>query len=120
MDALSVPIGLSMIAAALLIAGSAVPLTMGWTQRNRWYGMRLTASMSSDEAWDAVNRYGGRQLIAASVPILIVGVVALLMPLKQHPVLVMLCPAVVLGGVITAAVRTVIFDAAYRDQARNR
>lgn len=113
MDAVSLTIGLSTIAVSLLTAGLSVPMATGRTRRNHLYGARLSASMASDEAWDAVNRYAGRQLIFASVPVLIFGVVALFLPFKQYPLLTALCPAIVLASVLTAAVRIVMFDAEY-------
>lgn len=46
---------------------------------NRLYGLRFKRLLSSEEAWYDHNRYGGRVLILASVPVAALGVSALLL-----------------------------------------
>jgi len=47
---------------------------------NKWYGIRIQKSYSSDENWNAINEYGGRQLVLWSIPMLVAGVVLMALP----------------------------------------
>lgn len=52
---------------ALLVA-VCLPLKQRKIPRNGWYGVRIPASMASDEAWYAYNEYFGRRLLGWSIP----------------------------------------------------
>lgn len=85
MDSIALIIGISWILIGLICIGLAIPLRRGRIRRNAFYGIRFPQSYKSDEAWFAINRYGATQLMIWSVPIILVGVLALFLPLKSHP-----------------------------------
>ena len=85
MDTVSMTIGLSWICIGLLTTGLAIPLVQGRVKRNALYGVRFRQSFESDEAWLAINRFGGWAMIYWAVPLFAVGVVALFLPLGSQP-----------------------------------
>ncbi len=84
MDAVGITIGCGWIFTGLLCALLSVPLIRGRVKPNPIYGVRFRQSFQSDEAWFAINRFGGRQLAMWSMPLVLVGVVALFLPLRSH------------------------------------
>ena len=83
--------------AGLLIAGLALPLVAGRVPRNRWYGVRIEKSFASDENWYAINRVGGRWLLASGLLVAALGAAALVVPPHGETVVVVLglAPALV-------------------------
>jgi len=64
-----------------------IPLFRGWIGRNNIYGIRFSQSLQSDDAWYAINRYGGGKRL---LPVVLVGIVILFLPLQPHPRLAIL------------------------------
>ena len=58
----------------------SLPLIRGQVPMNHLYGVRTRKSFSSPENWDAINRYGGRQLAGYALGNALVGLVALFVP----------------------------------------
>jgi uncharacterized membrane protein len=85
MDSAALISAISWILTGLICIGLAIPLRLGRIRRNAFYGVRFPQSYKSDEAWFAINRYGGMQLIFWSVPMMLAGVIELCLPLKTHP-----------------------------------
>lgn len=85
MDAVAIIVGVGWTVAGLLALGLAVPLARGKVSRNPYYGVRFPQSLRSDEAWSAINRYGGKRLAAWSIPLVAVGVAAFFLPLASNP-----------------------------------
>lgn len=84
-------------ATALLLIGLAIPLIRGAIPMNRWYGVRFRPSFTSPEAWYAINRYGAWQAVAWSLPLLVLGGIALRVPLEGQllaVLMLLLSPAV--------------------------
>ncbi|WP_456274595.1 SdpI family protein [Bacillus sp. AK031] len=77
---MNIVLGLILIGCALLFTGLSLPLYLKKVKMNYLYGVRFPNSFQSDEAWYEINRYGGKQLIIWSVPMLIAGVVILFLP----------------------------------------
>jgi len=75
-------LGVSFIGSALLVIGLAIPLRRGSIPPNDWYGVRVRKSLSSEENWYAINRYGADQLIIYGVELIAVGI-ALLVHLRR-------------------------------------
>ena len=91
-------IALSDIFAGLLVLGVNIPLILRKVPRNGIYGMRFRASMKSDEAWYAINEYGGKLFAWGSLLILIAGLAGLWWPAdKLDEYLWISCGATVLG-----------------------
>lgn len=45
----------------------SIPLVLGRIPRNRFYGIRTKKTLSHERVWLAVNRLGGRLIIASSL-----------------------------------------------------
>lgn len=58
----------------------SLPLMRGKVPMNHFYGVRIRKSFSSPERWDAINRYGGRQMAGYALGNAIVGVIAFFVP----------------------------------------
>lgn len=61
----------------MLIAGLSIPLILRKIPMNSYYGVRFPQSYKSDDAWYAINEYGGKALLLASIPIFLVGLYGL-------------------------------------------
>ncbi len=72
------------IGIALLIAGLSLPLILRKVPMNPFYGVRFRQSFQSQEAWYAINGYGGKALLIASIPILLVGLYGLFFTPKHY------------------------------------
>ena len=84
MDAVAITIGISWTVVGLLCIGLAIPLMRGRVGRNPFYGIRFPQSFQSDDAWFAINRFGGRRLIVWSVPLVVIGIASFFLPLQSH------------------------------------
>jgi SdpI/YfhL protein family len=84
MDAVAIAVGAGWTFAGLLCLGLSIPLIRGWVGRNRVYGVRLPQSFESEDAWLAINRFGGRRMAIWSIPLIVVGVVSFFLPLRAH------------------------------------
>ena len=70
----------ALLGIALLMAGLSVPLARGKVPMNHFYGVRFPQSFKSDRHWYAINRYGGKALSAASIPIFMTALYGLAYP----------------------------------------
>jgi uncharacterized membrane protein len=43
---------------------ASIPMMFGWLPRNRYFGLRVPATLSSDAVWYAVNARCGRHMFA--------------------------------------------------------
>jgi uncharacterized membrane protein len=87
MDAVAITVGCSWTVASLLLIALAIPLARGRVRRNKFYGIRLPESFQSDDAWYAINRFGGKRLIIWAVPLVLVGTGCFFMPMQKRPAL---------------------------------
>jgi len=84
MDAVAITIGISWTVVGLVCIGLAIPLVRGQVGRNALYGVRFSQSFQSDDAWFAINRFGGRRLIVWSIPLVAIGIISFFLPLQSH------------------------------------
>ena len=84
MDPVSLTIGISWTLSGLLCLALAIPLARGRVPRNAFYGVRFPQSFASDDAWFAINRFGGQRLVLWSIPIILVGIVSFFLPLQSR------------------------------------
>lgn len=84
MDIVSLLLGVTNCATALVLMAVAFPLARGTVKRNNTYGFRFPQALESDEAWLAINRYGARRLLFWSVPLLLLGLVTFSVPLAHN------------------------------------
>ncbi|MEM9555607.1 MAG: SdpI family protein [Acidobacteriota bacterium] len=80
MSGLGVALAVSNLFTACIVAALSWPLARRRIAMNRWYGVRFAKSYASDEAWYAINEYGGRRLLLWSVPVAGLGLCALVLP----------------------------------------
>jgi uncharacterized membrane protein len=102
MDAIAITIGISWTVSGLLCIALAIPLVRRQVGRNAFYGVRFPQSFASDDAWLAINRYGGKRLIVWSIPLIVIGITSFFLPLRSRtgltlvlgfaPVIVVLIP----------------------------
>ncbi len=83
-------LGLLNLVVGLVIGLISVPLARGKVSVNRVYGIRLAKSYESEENWDRINRFGGRQLILGGLVLMLLGIVLLFLDLDSSPELVFL------------------------------
>lgn len=70
---------------------------------NRLYGIRFHKSFESQECWYKINRYGAKRIVIWSIPIMIIGIIALFVPLQGRglkEILFALAPCLILIAVI--------------------
>jgi len=58
----------------------SIPLLQKKVKMNRTYGVRIKKAFTSNENWYKINHYGAKRLIIWSIPLFVVGVLALFMP----------------------------------------
>ena len=81
MDPTGIAIGFSNIFTGGIVLLLALPLLRGSIKPNHLYGVRFAQAFASDQAWYEINRYGARRLIFWSIPVVLLGVVAIFLPL---------------------------------------
>jgi len=84
MDPVALTIGISWTLVGFICVAAAIPLVRGRVGRNSLYGVRFPQSFQSDDAWYAINRFGGQRLIVWAVPMIAVGIVSFFEPLQNH------------------------------------
>lgn len=62
-------VGLVHLVVTALLVAVCLPLKRRRIARNHWYGVRIPASLASDEAWYAYNEYFARRMLTWTVPI---------------------------------------------------
>jgi hypothetical protein len=91
----------------LLFIALAIPLIRKRIPMNRWYGVRLPQSFTSDANWYAINCLGGKCLAVGGALTVLVGIVALILPPRSEfgADLYVLAPAVICLLVLIPVVR---------------
>ncbi len=108
MDTLSIAIGVTCVLSSLVVIGCAVPLLLGRVKPNGFYGVRIPQAFESDEAWYRINRYGARQLVAWTVPILLAGITVFFFPLGEYPIVAIvfgIAPLLLIAGAVIQTIR---------------
>jgi hypothetical protein len=85
MDPVAMILGTSWTITGLVMIGVSIPLVQGRIRPNRLYGVRLAQSFQSEDAWFAINRFGGKHLIAWAVPLVCIGIGCFFLRLAPHP-----------------------------------
>lgn len=114
MDSLALTLGLIWTLAGLLIGASAIALVRGRIRPNRFYGVKFRECYQSDEAWFAINRFGGKRLLLWSVPLVLLGLATLSLPLRSHPALTFVLASLPIIFVLTPVVQTARFAKSFR------
>ena len=114
MDPVAITVGTSWTVAGLLCIGLSIPLVRGRIGRNGFYGVRFPESFQSDEAWYAINRFGGKRLIVWSIPLIAVGIVSFFLPLRSHVGLTLTLGFAPLAFIVIPAIESWRFARRYR------
>lgn len=85
MDGVGMIIGWSWAIIGMLMYRLGMPLLRGQVGRNHYYGVRFPQVFESDDAWYAINRFGGRCMIIWAVPLVVVGLLYFFfLPMQLH------------------------------------
>lgn len=79
----NVMLGLTVIGAGCVGIALGLPLMKRKIKMNYGYGVRIAKSMQSEENWFKINEYGGRQLVAWSLPLIVWGLLCFAIPMKD-------------------------------------
>ena len=67
----------------LVVVGAALKGRAGTLKRGHWLGMRTVASMSSDEAWNAMHRAGAPYAVVGGCGLVVAGIVSVVVGTPQ-------------------------------------
>ena len=84
MDTVNIAVSLCNILTGMLVVGLCLPMIKGKVKMNPWYGARFRKAYESDEAWYKINAYCGRRMIYWSIVVMLIGVLALFIPLGDE------------------------------------
>jgi hypothetical protein len=84
-ETINIVIGTAWIFTGLTCLGLSVSLIAKRIGRNSLYGIRFPESFQSDEAWFAINHFGGQRLALWSIPQIAWGIGAYFVPLHDNP-----------------------------------
>lgn len=76
-------LGFTYLGAGLFFFLLVIPMVLGKVAMNRWYGIRIPQSTKSPEAWDAINRFGGKCFMGWAGLLMIGGAVVLVFPFSR-------------------------------------
>ena len=79
----NIMLGLAVIGVGCVGIVLGLPLMKRKVKMNYWYGVRIAKSFQSEENWFKINEYGGRQLVAWSVPLITWGLLCFAIPMKD-------------------------------------
>lgn len=74
MNSASMGLGIANIGTAILIVAVSIPLVMRKIKMNRFYGVRIPKSFSSEKNWFEINAYAGKQFMLWSLLPLLAGI----------------------------------------------
>lgn len=83
-------IGTAWLVAGIVCIALSWPLIAGRIGRNALYGVRFPEAFESDEAWFAINRFGGQRLAWWSIALIACGLAAYFVPLQDNSALTLL------------------------------
>lgn len=81
----SLLLGLSSLIVGLVVVLISIPMARGKVAMNHTYGVRLAKSFESEENWDRLNRYGGRQLIFGGIALMLLGITFFFLDMDSNP-----------------------------------
>jgi hypothetical protein len=81
------------------------PLARGRVPPNRWYGVRVPATLSSPTIWYAANAACGDELVRVGLVLLVIGIALPFVPRLPELGYVVICVAVLLIGSTRATAR---------------
>ena len=84
MNPIQATLALGNVFVGIVLIAISIPLIKRRIAPNPWYGIRITKAFQSNELWYDINEYGGRQLLAWAIPMIIAGIAFLFIPLSQE------------------------------------
>ena len=113
MDPVSLTLALSFTLTSGLIIALCIPLVRGRVKPNSLYGIRLPQAFKSEDAWHAINRFGGKCFIAWCLPMFLIGVACFFIPLQHNKALTIALAFVPLICVIAPGIQAWLFARRY-------
>ena len=101
----TIKIALTHMGVALLIAGLCIPLIRRKIPMNRFYGFRLPQSFVSNEAWYAINEYGGKVLLLWMLPVFFVGLYGVF---GENPYYPLISTGVMITSMVMAMLQSIL------------
>ncbi len=93
---------ISVVLGALFV-GMAIPLVLRRVPPNRWYGLRVPATLADEHVWYEANVVAGRDFIKAGVVTILAGLLFMFLPL---PIWV---SVLLWAGIVEIAVLAAVF-----------
>ena len=87
---------------SLVLIAVGLPLRSGRVPRNGLYGIRIPRSYASDEAWYAINRYGGEQFVRGGIAMLLFVLAGLFLPWSFDAIAALMSGAFLLCTLVPA------------------
>jgi hypothetical protein len=109
MGTLSILFGAILLGCGLMLFLMAIPLLRGSVGRNNYYSFRYARAYASDDAWRRINRYGARQRMIWSLPIIAAGLRAFWLSLDEQPFLLYPPLVVILICILIVTIRSYRF-----------
>ena len=102
----NIVLGITNIFIGFLIIVLCFPLVKRKIKMNKLYGMRMPKSFISEDNWYKINEYGGKIFIYWSIPIVLIGIIALFLPPlgKKGTIILSLTPFLVILPAIQALI----------------
>jgi len=72
--------GVAFILIGLLFIGLSIPIMRGRVPPNRWYGLRIKATLDNPNVWYPANAYAGKLFCATGVITAVAAVVCAMIP----------------------------------------
>jgi hypothetical protein len=103
---INIVIGTAWILAGFVSLGLSLPLVARRVKRNPLYGVRFHESFASDEAWFAINHFGGQRMARWSIAQIGFGVFAYFAPLKDNTPLTLVAAVAPLAFILIPILET--------------
>jgi hypothetical protein len=103
---INIVIGTGWIIAGLVALGLSIPLMANRIGPNPLYGIRFRESFQSDQAWYAINQFGGKRMALWSLPQIACGIAAYFLPLDNNPTLTLVAGLAPLAFVLVPVLET--------------
>ncbi len=103
------PVIIAHLLAAIVAVVAAVPLIQERVKMNHWYGVRIPAAFASEEAWFAINRYGGRLLLVWGLAIAATAIGGAFLERKDWVTYNWTALVIILGGLALVVVNVLAY-----------
>lgn len=100
------PVVVIHLVASAIVVAAAVPLIQRKVKMNHWYGVRIPAAFVSEEAWLAIDHYGGCLLLFWGIVIAGTAIVGAFLDKKDWITYNWTALVIVIGGLAFVVAKT--------------